>query len=1156
VTRFSLNFITCSVITILLVSAFTIPIEAQTGSLRLEGIVWDPSGNELRDVQLTAVEAITGLQYETTSDRYGYYRFLVLPPGIYAVTAKAKGFKDVTHKNIFLYAPMSMSDNFTLDGSEKAIGPSEHISLLDSDMAGSFSLLELEALPLQDRNPLALLVNQPSMQINGGSENVSTVNGARRMMNAMVRNGISITDPVSPIIGTSLMPTNTDSIEDLQFVNSGGNAEYGRSGGSQVIMASRSGSKTWSKSIYDYVESKSFNANDFFNNSHNLPRTLYTRNMFGAVASGPIGKKTLLFANFEGNRTDQNIIRYRLVPTSTAKTGVFQWFAPDDTVRDSTTVKSFDIAANDPRKLGIDPTVASILTKLPDPNTFEIGDGLNTGGYRSYNPAFMDQERFEARLDRNINNRLRLSLNFYSNHTNGTDIANNADATFPGEASGTMNSNIWGLTVGSDYTLSPMKINELRVGYFRIATDRNRPARSTGPMLLANSWTNPLDPSFPSSSNSSAFELSDNLSHAKGLHTLKYGFTFQRTQLGSVDNSGVFPNITFGTDHGNQPLSSIGPSEQSEISSTDRQTFEKLYDDLLGRVESVTQTFNSSLTAMLPVGTGQNRSYASQEYSGFIQDTWRYMPRLTFNFGLRYELATTPKELNGFQGVLDQASQISNNASISNFKLVAGKWNSASLKDLAPRIGFAWDMGSGTTVLRGAYGIYFDHPIGAITNFIDKNSYGFSQTIPFYPNSPGTDRRLSDTISLPTQPGLPASQPLDTRATSMAVLDPNLGTPRIHQFHLTLQTAPKMFKGAILEVSYVGARGKSLFQYLNLNQSKINGGFLQAYNELKAYRDAGTPVPSSNALVRILGSPIAALNALGGSSLDSGQVGIAADNLDRNYFGSYASAGVSDFYLRNFPQFNAFLYGTNAGSSWYDGLQIGVRKSTYNYHFRSYYAWSKSLDTMSSDGDDYVRPSNSLNPANDKAPSDFSRKHIFNFAFDYAIPIGRSPQGDSDTPKWVTAVLGGWNLGMLFIKESGSPFSVNSGLQTQYAGVSSLADFSGNRNMGTLFRNFGAIYWFYGDQLTQFTYPQAAQPGTSGRNSFTGPGYSNLDVVLHKKFQIGEKKFVQFRMEGYNVLNKVNYGLPHTDLADPAFGTITTTKGNARQLQLALRYQF
>jgi hypothetical protein len=1157
VTRFSHNFIAGSIIAILLVSALAIPVEAQTGSMRLEGIVWDPSGNPLRDVQLAAVEVNTGYAYEAVSDRDGYYRFLVLPPGIYTVTAKAKGFKDVIYRNIFLYTPGSASVNFTFEVSaiDKEIGPNERISLLDSHMAGSFSRLELEALPLLNRNPLSILVNQPGIQINGGSENLSTVNGVRRAMTSIIKDGISITDPVSPTLMTPLMPTYPDSTADLQIVTSGGNAEYGRSGGAQIILTSRSGSKAWSKSIYNYLQNKGLNANDFFNNSSNLPRPNFVRNMFGAVVSGPIGDKTLLFANFEGNRTDQTIIRNRLVPTSTAKTGVFQWYASDDTTRDSTTVQSFNIAANDPRKIGINPGIASILAMLPAPNNFKIGDGLNSGGYQFYNPAHTYQEQGDARVDRILSARHRLSFRFCFNHTNETDVANNADATFPGQPSGTMDSNRWGVTVGSDYVLSPTKVNELRAGYFRFKADQDRPSRLTGPMYLANSWTNPLDPSFPGSYKSSAFEIFDNFSHAKGLHTLKYGGAFQRTQQGGVDNSGVFSNVTFGTDNGNLPLSTIGPSEQSVISTSDRISFEKLYNDLLGRVESVSQTFYSSLSSTLPVGTGRDRSFASQQFTGFIQDTWRYKPKFTLNFGVRYELQTTPKESNGYQGVLDQASQITNTANISNFKMIAGNnWYSTNLKDFAPRAGFAWDMfGSGSMVLRGSYGIYFDHPIGAVTNFIDRNSYGFSQPVTVYPNASGTDLRLSDSYPMPAQPGLPASQPLNTRSTTVAVWDPNLKTPRIHQYNLTLQ---RKFAGAILEASYVGTRGKNLFQYLNLNQSKTNGGFLQAYNELKGYRDLGTPVPSSNALMRIFGSPIAALNALGGFNFDSGQVGVAADNLDLKYFDKYTSAGVSDFYLRNFPQFNMFLLGTNAAASWYDSLQVGVRKSTNNYHFRVFYTWSKSLDTTSSDGIDYVSPSDSFNPAFDKAPSDFSRTHVFNAAWDYALPIGRNPQSDSDTPKWIQAVFGGWNLGIMYLKESGARFSVNSSLQTRFAGVSSLANFSGATDTGTLFNQFGNIYWFYGDQTSQFTFPQAGQAGTSGRNFFTGPSYTNLDVLLHKKFPIGEKKFVQFRIEGYNVFNKVNFGLPHSDLTDSSFGIITKTQGHARILQLAMRFQF
>jgi hypothetical protein len=1156
VNRFARSFIINSIIVTLLASGIAISLKAQTGSLRLEGIVWDPSGNIISGAQLTAVEESTEQASATVSDNDGYYRFLVLQPGVYTVTAKAKGFKDVVHRHIFLYTLETASENFTFEVSaiDKEIGPGERPQLLDSDIAGSYSRSEIEAVPLVNRDPLALLVLQPGVQIAGGNESKSTVNGARRGMNAIRMDGLSITDTASPVITSSLLPVNPSFITGFRITTTGSNAELGGSGGAQVATVSRAGTKKWSGTIYDFFRNKNMNARDYFNTSFGLSPPRLTRNIFGGSVSGPIKGKSLLFADFEGNRTDQEFVRNRTVLTPIAKTGVFQWFMPDDATRDSTTVRTFNIAASDPLNLGINPAVAAILAKLPDPNNFAIGDGLNTGGFRFKNPTYFQREHADARFDRDLNDIHRIFARFNLDRTDATDVANNADAPFPDAPSGTFVNNSWGVAVGSNYTLSPDKINELRVGYLRSATDLKRPARTAGPMLLANSWTNPLDPSFPGSSNSSLFEITDNFSHALRLHTLKYGINFRRTQLGSVDNSGIYPNITLGTNNGNAPSSAIGPSLQSEISETDRQSFEKLYNDLLGRIESVSRTFNSNPAAVLPAGTGSKRSYASQEYDGFIQDTWRIKPTFTLNLGLRFEMSTAPKEADGIQGVLDQAAQISTTAHISNFKLIPGSKGYSSLKDFAPRAGFSWDIfGSGTMVLRGAYGIYYDRPIGGLTRFIDKNGYGFSQTVTTNPNKTGTDVRFSSALALPALPGVQASQPPDTRSSSVAVWDPNLRTPRIYQFNLTLQ---KRFAGALLEASYVGTRGKKLFQYLNLNQTKTDGDFLNSFNQLKALRDLGTPVPAGNTLVRIFGSPVAAFNALGGSNFDSGQVGIAADTLDRDYFGKYAAAGVSDFYIRNFPQFNVFLFGTNAAESSYDSLQIGIRKSTSHYHLRAFYTWSKALDSTSSDGLDYTSPSNSFNPTRDRALSDFDRTHVMNVAWDYAIPAWRDLEGDYDAPAWIRAFIGGWNLGTLWTWESGAHFSVNSGLQNQYAGVSSLANFSGNRNQGHTFNLQGTIYWFYAEQASAFTYPLAGQTPTSRRNDFTGPRYFNVDALLHKQFRIAEGKALELRMEGLNVFNQVRFGVPNTNLYDPAFGTFTTTQGTQRVLQAGLRFQF
>jgi hypothetical protein len=1134
-----------------------IPLEAQTGSIRLEGVVRDPTGAPLPDATLTAVEESTGYQAEAVSNQDGRYSFPVLSPGIYTVTAKSEGFRNVIHRRIFLYSPGSIVENFGFEVSEidREIGPDLRPDISESRTSESYSRANIESLPLLNRDPLALTAYQPGVQINGGNEGISTINGTRQNMNSIGMDGLSTANPINPRLGVSLVTTNPDSVSDIQIVTTGAKAEYGGAGGGQIVVVSRSGAQSWSGDLYDYFSNRMFNANYFFDNANRIPQSGFNRHIFGATAAGPITDDTLLFANYEGNRTAQGVARNRLVLTETAKAGIFQWYRPDDTARDEETVLSYDIAANDPRGLGIDPAIQSILDRLPDPNNDRIGDGLNTGGYIFDNPTRTNQDRVAARVDHTLNANHRLFFRFNWEHMDATDVMNDADAPFPGEAHGKRIENNWGFAAGSDYVLSPFMVNELRVGYLRPKTELERSARSSEPMFIANSWSNPLDPSFPRSYRDSILEIADAFSYIRGSHSFKFGGSYRRTLQGSVDYYGAYPVVTFGVDNGNSPLAYVGPSEQSEISSEDRLTFEYLYNDLLGRIESVDQTFYSSLTSALPVGTGRDRDFAFSEFAVFIQDDWKIRPNLTLNLGVRYELNTVPEEKNGFQGVLDQASQISATANISDFNIIPGtNWYARDNNNVAPRVGFAWDMfGTGSMVLRGAYGMYYDRLLGSVVNTIDQFSYGFSQDVQLHPNAAGTDVRLSDGIPLPVQPAVPVSQPPASRSTSVAVLDAKLRAPRVDHFSLKLE---KPLFGAILEAGYVATRGKDLFQYLNLNQTRTDGDFLNAFKQLQDYRANGTPVPSSNTLVQIFGSPLAAFNALGGSNFDSEQAGIAADTLDRDYYGNYAAAGVSDFYLRNFPQFDRFLYGTNSAESWFDSLQIGVRKSTYNYDLRAYYTWSKSLDTISAGCATCARPTDSFNPTQDKAPSDFARTHVLSVAWNYKLPFLRDRYSDIDVPKWADLVFGGWELGSLWIWESGAPFSVNSGLQNRYAGVYSLANLDGSRNLGQISNVGNTTYWFRPEQVPLFSSPEAGEIANSGRNSFTGPRYFNLDALLRKNFWVGEKTSVQFRFEVYNLLNNTRFANPNNDLYDRYFGVVTSTNGNPRRLQMALKLQF
>ena len=161
-----------------------------------------------------------------------------------------------------------------------------------------------------------------------------------------------------------------------------------------------------------------------------------------------------------------------------------------------------------------------------------------------------------------------------------------------------------------------------------------------------------------------------------------------------------------------------------------------------------------------------------------------------------------------------------------------------------------------------------------------------------------------------------------------------------------------------------------------------------------------------------------------------------------------------------------------------------------------------------------------------------------------------------DVPKWADLVFGGWELGSLWIWESGAHFSVNSGVQNRYAGVYSLANLEGSRNIGQISNVGNSTYWFRPEQVSLFSYPEAGEIANSGRNSFTGPRYFNLDALLRKNFWVGEKTSVQFRFEVYNLLNHTHFANPDADLYDQKFGVVTSTNGNPRRLQMALKLQF
>ncbi len=1133
---------------------------AQVATSRLEGIVQDESGAVIPNAKVLAVNVKTQSRSEATTNQEGFYVFPSLQPGIYTVSAEANGFRKAVVNNLELNVSVAVTQRFTMEVgqvTESVVVEAEAVRVQTSDaqIGRSVTLRDIDTLPQLGRSPIILAVFQPGVQIDPSNTTFSRVNGMRQGSNNATLDGISVNDSVTARLGLSLTANNTDSVGEFRIITNGAKAEYGHNAGGQVELITRSGSNEFHGNLFDYIRNTKLNANNFFSNASGVARPKYIQNQFGGSVSGRvIRNKTFFFFNYQGNRIAQEVVRNRTVLTPEAKQGIFQWRAPG-----STAISSFDIARNDPRSKGVDPAIAKIFGVLPNPNNTDIGDGLNTAGFRFNNPAGSSDNSYTMRADHNLKDGLRLFFRYSWFKTYSIDALNSADATFPGFPQGWQGGIRSGYSIGSDWVVTPSLVNEARIGTQSADVQFARPGRIEGSTILSNLYTNPYNAAFPQGRNSPVYEYTDNLTKLMGKHTFKMGGNLRFTNQWGYNAGGIYPNVTLGTSLGNAVPATIGPTVASgTISSANRQQFESLYNDVLGRMNQVTQTFYSDLKTFQAAGSPRVRDFLLREHGFFFQDDWKVSRRLTVNLGLRWEYNSVPNERNGFQGTIDKAASMNLASQYSDLTLTKeNAWYNQDWNNFAPRFGFAWDpKGDGKTAVRGSYGLFYDRLIGATVSLADGNTPGFSQAVPVYPNqAAGSDKRVSDGIPLPAQPAEPVLQLPATRSTSIVVFNPNLRTPYVHQFNLNVQR--EVARNTVVELGYVGSRGVKLFMNMDLNQQRIYQDFLANFKELQAYQlSNASPISPGNTLVKVFGTLASAISSLGATNFPQGLVGTAATNLDRTYYTRYAAAGVSPYYLRNYPQYNQVIQGGNHGRSYYNSMQVSVRRNMSSLQVFANYTWSKSLDNASAEGNGYTAPFDSYNLLLNRGRSDWDRPHSFNSSVTYILPFGKGRKFGGDMPQWLDSAIGGWELGGLMIWQSGSVFTVGSSRATTWGGTT-WANYTGSRNIGGVERQGNGVWYLTSEEAGRFTFPAAGETGTSGRNTFRGPRYFNTDLSIVKRFRIYEDHRVTFRAEGYNLFNNPNFSNPSVALTSPAsFGKVGAMVGGPRIFQLALRYDF
>jgi len=235
---------------------------------------------------------------------------------------------------------------------------------------------------------------------------------------------------------------------------------------------------------------------------------------------------------------------------------------------------------------------------------------------------------------------------------------------------------------------------------------------------------------------------------------------------------------------------------------------------------------------------------------------------------------------------------------------------------------------------------------------------------------------------------------------------------------------------------------------------------------------------------------------------------------------------------------------------------LTLRRQAGALRFVANYTYSKSMDAISVDYE-FANPIDNFNVRLNRARSDFDIPHAFNLSSVYTLPIGKGRRFAGNIARWADAFIGGWDVGLLVLWQSGRVVTNESGHATGPTTGSSFANYSGDRNIGRVMRRGDGVYWLTPEEISRFSFPDAGETGTGGRNAFRGPRYFDVDLALVKKFPVSERHVISFRAEAYNLFNNTNFGLPNNDLATPAaFGKISSTVGTARILQMALRYDF
>lgn len=1113
----------------------------------LTGTVTDSSGAVVAGATVVVHSEETGADVRSvTTNDTGSFNITNLPAGRYTVTVGNSGFQTFVAKEVIL----NVAEKRTLDVklvtgkvSEQMVVTAENIQIqtTTAEESGTVTGEQVRELALNNRNFEQLILLQPGVanqlpdKVGFGLANNTaiSVNGARTGANNYTVDGADINDSGSN--GTLLNTPSIDAIREFTLERSNYDAAFGRSGGGQIVVATKSGTNDFHGSAYEFNRNNFYNANTFngrasiaagtkLSANNTVPIERY--NDYGFTLGGPLfipkvfhpeKDKTFFFWSEEWRKASTPASNQINVPTTAELAGSFTspiTIAPAGcvtTVGGISTIKPSCYSQNASAYLN--------AIMLPNPANDPTGTQLITN-YGQLNNFRQDI----IRLDQNVGDRVRLFARYMEDVVPQNEpFSLWGGGNYPGVETTSVNAPGRNLVINASATISPRVVNEIEYVDSWGAINSTLSGIANSPAFLGQltnntQFTDPNGrapnvgftggtqavPALTGLGNGSApyFErnidknIFDNLSVQHGNHTIRTGFTAMWMQKTENASSG-FATFTFSPTNGNPAFANF----------------------LLGQADSYNQPSKDTIPHL---------NYLNFEV--YVQDDWKISPRLTLNAGVRWSYFPSPTDsnntLNNFNPVLFSAANaalidpVSGNmtgftvggsptsaATYANGLIFpsgtacttaqaiaaqvtcspfGSRVNPSSNNNWGPRLGLAYDpLGNGKMAVRAGFGIFYDRTLNGIW---EQNAFGdppLVQTVTVTNNA-------SSSLNLFDNPlgGQLAGPPLGPNAL-IATGNPTFKVPSYMDYNISVQR--EILPSTVVEVGYVGTKGTHLLGDVEINQPTVAARLANPGTDVNAIR----PFPGFGAIT------------------------------DRN------------------P-----IYTSN-----YNSLQVSLnRRFNRGLTVQLGYTWSRLLTTSPQDRS--LATYNTYDLKQSYGPSTLNTPQMFIASYVYDLPFYKNQQGA------VGRVLGGWEISGITTMQTGQSLSITQ--SSDPFGASGL--YPGGLGM----TRPGSTVQIRADQIGDASGPKTAAEffntaafadavghfGTSRVGAIYGPGLQVWDISLIKNIRFVERVGLQLRLETFNAFNHGNPLTVDTNVDDGAsFGTVNGWH-DPRNVQIGAKVNF